>query len=43
MEMAKSMMHEKGLSKNFSAEAVYTAVYLINMGVLSMPFGTKLL
>ncbi|XP_028081553.1 uncharacterized protein LOC114282959 [Camellia sinensis] len=26
MEMAKSMMHEKGLSKNFSAEAVYIAV-----------------
>lgn len=30
MEMAKSMLHEKGLPKVFWAEAVYTAVYLIN-------------
>ncbi|KAG6523912.1 hypothetical protein ZIOFF_013800 [Zingiber officinale] len=30
VEMAKSMMHEKGLPKIFWAEAVYTAVYLSN-------------
>jgi len=30
MEMAKSMLHEKGLPKTLWAEAVYTAVYLIN-------------
>lgn len=30
MEMAKSMMHEKGLPKSFWVEAVYTTVYLIN-------------
>uniref|UniRef100_A0A5B7B4M6 Retrovirus-related Pol polyprotein from transposon TNT 1-94 n=1 Tax=Davidia involucrata TaxID=16924 RepID=A0A5B7B4M6_DAVIN len=30
MEMAKSILHEKGLPKSFWAEAVYTAVYLIN-------------
>jgi hypothetical protein len=30
MEMAKSMLHEKGLPKSFWAEAVYTAVYLMN-------------
>ena len=28
-EMAKSMLHEKGLPKNFWVEAVYTAIYLI--------------
>ncbi|GJS62129.1 retrovirus-related pol polyprotein from transposon TNT 1-94, partial [Tanacetum coccineum] len=30
VEMAKSMMHEKGLPKSFWAEAVYTAIYLLN-------------
>jgi hypothetical protein len=30
MEMAKSMLHEKGLPKTFWAEAVYTVVYLMN-------------
>jgi hypothetical protein len=30
MEMAKSMLHEKGLPKAFWAEAVYTVVYLMN-------------
>jgi transposase InsO family protein len=30
MEMAKSMLHEKKLPKAFWAEAVYTAVYLLN-------------
>ena len=30
MEMAMSMLHDKKLSKVFWAEAVYTAVYLIN-------------
>ncbi|KAG6532281.1 hypothetical protein ZIOFF_006121 [Zingiber officinale] len=30
VEMAKSMMHEKGLPKIFWAEAVYTTVYLSN-------------
>lgn len=30
MEMAKSMMHEKGLSKSFWVEVIYTTMYLIN-------------
>jgi hypothetical protein len=30
MEMAKSMLHEKGLPKVFWAEAVYTTIYLMN-------------
>ncbi|KAI3443960.1 hypothetical protein Pfo_000625 [Paulownia fortunei] len=30
MEMAKSMLHAKGLPRSFWAEAVYTAVYLLN-------------
>lgn len=30
MEMARSMLYEKGLPKTFWAEAVYTAVYLLN-------------
>ncbi|GJZ39746.1 retrovirus-related pol polyprotein from transposon TNT 1-94 [Tanacetum coccineum] len=30
VEMAKSMMHEKGLPKSFWAEAVYMAIYLLN-------------
>ena len=30
MEMAKSMLHEKGLPKTFWGEAVHTSVYLIN-------------
>nr|GEV56057.1 retrovirus-related Pol polyprotein from transposon TNT 1-94 [Tanacetum cinerariifolium] len=30
VEMAKSMMHEKGLPQSFWAEAVYTVVYLLN-------------
>lgn len=30
VEMAKSMLHEKGLPKSFWAEAVYTTVYLMN-------------
>ncbi|GJV94795.1 retrovirus-related pol polyprotein from transposon TNT 1-94 [Tanacetum coccineum] len=30
VEMAKSMMHEKGLPKSFWAEAVYSAIYLLN-------------
>ncbi|GLT45830.1 hypothetical protein SLA2020_196340 [Shorea laevis] len=30
MEMARCMLHEKKLPKNFWAEAVYTAVYLLN-------------
>ncbi|GKA91411.1 retrovirus-related pol polyprotein from transposon RE1 [Tanacetum coccineum] len=30
VEIAKSMMHEKGLPKSFWVEAVYTAVYLLN-------------
>ncbi|GJT25797.1 retrovirus-related pol polyprotein from transposon TNT 1-94 [Tanacetum coccineum] len=30
VEMAKSMMHEKCLPKGFWAEAVYTAIYLLN-------------
>jgi hypothetical protein len=30
MEMAKSMLHEKGLPKTLWAEVVYTAVYLMN-------------
>ena len=30
VEMAKSMLHEKGLPKSFWAEAVYTTVYLSN-------------
>ena len=30
MEMAKSMLFEKNLPKTFWAEAVYTAVYLLN-------------
>ena len=29
-EMAKSMLHEKGLPRSFWGEAVYTAVYLMN-------------
>jgi transposase InsO family protein len=30
MEMAKSMLHEKGLPKAFWAKAVYIAIYLMN-------------
>jgi hypothetical protein len=30
MEMAKSMLHEKGLPKSFYAEVVYMVVYLMN-------------
>ncbi|KAI5337601.1 hypothetical protein L3X38_016872 [Prunus dulcis] len=30
VEMAKSMLHEKGISYDFWAEAVNTAVYLLN-------------
>ncbi|KAM1503465.1 hypothetical protein ACFX15_027859 [Malus domestica] len=30
VEMAKSMLHEKGMSYQFWAEAVHTAVYLLN-------------
>jgi hypothetical protein len=30
MEMAKSMLHEKGLPKTFLAKVVYTSVYLMN-------------
>ena len=29
-EMAKSMIHEKGLPRSFWGESVYTAVYLMN-------------
>jgi hypothetical protein len=42
MEMAKSMLHEKGLPKTFWAEAVYTTVYLMNIiDVQLRPCGVK--
>jgi len=30
MEMARSMLKEKGMPNTFWAEAVYTAVYILN-------------
>ncbi|CAH9060927.1 unnamed protein product, partial [Cuscuta europaea] len=30
MEMARSMLAEKGMPKTFWAEAVYTSVYILN-------------